>query len=61
MNLSQAIVTYEGRPTAVDEFILSQFVLSGTQGNYANHNFDLVLWMYQREELREELLRDWIF
>ena len=38
MNLSQAIVAYEGRLTAVVESILSQFVLSGTQGNCDNHN-----------------------
>ena len=60
MNLSQAIVAYEGRPTAVVESILSQVVSSGTQGNYANHNFNLILWIYKREEWRKELLRDWM-
>ena len=60
MNLSQAIVAYEGRPTAVVESILSQVVSSGTQGNYANHNIDLVLWMYERDEWREELMGDWM-
>ena len=60
MNLSQAIVAYEGRPTAIVESILSQVVSSGTQGNYANHNIDLVLWMYERDEWREELMGDWM-
>ena len=55
MNLSQAIVAYEGRPTDVVESILSQVV-----GNYACHNVDLILWIYKREEQREELLRDWM-
>ena len=43
MNLSQAIVAYEGFRTAVVESILSQVVSSDTQGNYAYHNADLVL------------------
>ena len=60
MNMSQAIVTYEGRPNDVVESILRQVVSSGTQGNYANHNVDLVLWMYEREEWKEELMRYWM-
>ena len=60
MNLPQAIVAYGGRPTAVVESILSQVVSSGTQGNYPFHNVDLVLCIYNREEYREELLRDWM-
>ena len=60
MNLSQAIVAYEGLQTAVVESILSQVVSSGTQGNYANHNVKLIIWIYDREEWREELLRDWM-
>ena len=52
MNMSQAIVAYEGRPTAVVESILSQVVSSGTQGNYSYHNFDLIIWIYEREEQR---------
>ena len=48
MNLSQATVAYEGRPTTVVEYILSQVVSSGTQGNYANHNAELIIWIYER-------------
>ena len=59
-NLSQSIVAYEGRPTAIVESILSQVVSSGTQSNYAYHDVDIVLWIYDREEWREELLRDWM-
>ena len=58
MNLSQDIIAYEGCPAAVVESILSQGVSSGTWGNYAYHNVDLVLWIYAREEWREEILRD---
>ena len=43
VNLSQSIVTYEGLPNAVVESILSRVVSSGTQGNEANHNIDLIL------------------
>ena len=60
MNLSQAIVAYEGRPTAVFESILIQVVSSGNQGNYNSHNVNLILWIYERGEWREELLRDWM-
>ena len=60
MNFSQAIVAYEGPTTAVFECVLSQVVSSGTQGNYAYHNVDLLLWIYEREECREELLRGWM-
>ena len=48
INLSKAIVAYEGRSTAVVESILSQVISSVTQGNYANHNVDLILWIYER-------------
>ena len=60
MNLSQATAACEGRPTAAFESILGQVVSSGTQGNYAIHIVDLVLSVYEREEWREELLRDWM-
>ena len=60
MNLSQAIVAYEYRPTDVVESILSQVVSSGTQVNDANHNVNLILWIYKREERMEESLRECI-
>ena len=60
MNLPQAIVAYEGCLAAVVESILSQVVSSGTQGNYANHNVGIILWIYEREEWREKLLRYWM-
>ena len=60
MNLSQAIVAYKGRPTAVVESIWSQVVSTGTQGNYAYHNVNLVLWIYERYEWREKLLIYWM-
>ena len=30
------------------------------QENYANHNSDLILWIYEKDEWREVLLRDWV-
>ena len=50
---SNAIVAYEWLPTAVIKAILSQLVSSGTQKNYANHNSDLILWVYDKYEWRE--------
>ena len=63
MTLSQAgnaIIAYEGRPMAVVKAILSQVVSSGTRTNYANHNVDLLLWIYENDEWREALLGDWM-
>ena len=57
---SNAIISYEGRPTAVVEATLNQVVYLGTQANYANHNADLILWIYEKGEWREALLRDWM-
>ena len=63
MTLSQssnAIIAYEGRPTEVFEAILIQLVSSGMHTNYANHDADLILWVYDKDEWREALLRDWM-
>ena len=63
MTLSQArnaIIAHKVRPNAVVEAILNQVVSSGTQANHANHNFDLILWIYKKDEWREALLRDWV-
>ena len=60
MNQPQALIAYEGRPTAEVEAILNQVVSKGTQGNYINHNMDLILWIYEQEDWREELLKDWM-
>ena len=60
MSLSQAsnaIVAYEGCLTAVVKAILNQVLSSGTQENYANHNSDLILWIYENYEWREALVR----
>ena len=57
---SNAIISYEGRSTVVVKAILNQVVSSGTQANYANHNADLILCIYKKDEWREVLLRDWM-
>ena len=63
MTLSQAsnsVISYEVRPTAVVKAVLSQVVSSGTRTNYANHHAYLILWIYEKGEWREALLRDWM-
>ena len=57
---SNSIIAYEGRRTEFVKAILSQVVSSGTRTNYANHNVDLLLWIYEKDEWREALLRDWM-
>ena len=42
------------------EAIVYQVVAKGTQGNYINHNMDLILWIYDKEDWREEFLKDWM-
>ena len=49
MNISQAIIAYESLCTDIVESILSQVLSSSTQGNYANHNPDLIIWIYERK------------
>ena len=39
---------------------MNQVVSSGTQEKYSNHNVDLILWAYDKDEWREALLRDWM-
>ena len=39
---------------------MNQVVSLGTQENYANHNSDLILWIYEKGEWREAFLRDWM-
>ena len=63
MTLSQesnATIGYEGHLNAVVDAILNKVVSSGTQANYANHNADLILWIYEKDEWREAFLRDWM-
>ena len=63
MTLSQAsntIVAYEGCPTAAGKAILKHVVPSGMQEKYANHNVDLTLWIYKKDEWKEAFLRYWM-
>ena len=45
-----SIIAYEGRPNAFINTILNKVVSSGTQENYADHNSDLILWIYEKDE-----------
>ena len=60
MNISQAIVAYAGFLTALFDSVSSQVVPSGTKCNYTNHDVNLIICIYEREECREELLIDWM-
>ena len=57
---SNTIISYEGRLKAAVEAIFSQVVYSGTRTNYANHNADLILCIYEKGEWREALLGYWM-
>ena len=54
---SNATISYEGRLTAFVKAIFNQVVSSGTRENYANHNADLIIWIYEKYEWREALVR----
>ena len=57
---SNAFITYKGRLKVVVEVILNQAVFIGMQTKYENHNADLILWIYKKDEWSEALLRDWM-
>ena len=56
---SSAIVACKGLQTAVFEAISNEVVSSGTQEKYTNHNFDLILLIYDKDKWREALLVHW--
>ena len=57
---SNSIIVYKGHPTEFIEAILNQLVSLGKRANYANHNADLILWIYKNDEWGEALLRYWM-
>ena len=56
----QAIIQYQGRPTAAVEQIMRKVVADKSSVSYRNNNIILILWLYDNEEHREEVLRDWM-
>ena len=57
---NNAIIAYQGRPSAAVEQIMKQIVSKNSDTLYRNNNIILILWLYGNEELREEVLRDWM-
>ena len=56
---STAIVPYQGKPTAEVQSILKQIVADKSRERYVNQNIIFMLWIFDNESLREELLHDW--
>jgi hypothetical protein len=59
-NNNGAIVAFNGRPTNAVEQIMRRVVSHSSEAGYANQNTTLILWLYDNDELREELLHDWM-
>ena len=55
-----SIVAYECRPTNAVEKIMSLVVADNSSICYRNNNIIFILWIYNNEERREELLHDWM-
>ena len=57
---SAAIVQYQGHPSNAVEQIMKQAVAENSNTLYRNNNILLMMWIYDNEELREEVLQDWM-
>ena len=55
-----AIIPYQGRPTKEVEDIMKRVVADNSNITYRNNNIILILWLYDNETHREEVLRDWM-
>ena len=55
-----AIIPYQGRPTHAVEQIMKRVVAVNSNVSYRNNNIILMLWLYDNEEYREDVLRDWM-
>ena len=55
---SNTIIAYDGCMTAVFKAISNQVVYSDNQEKYANHNAELILWIYERDKWRKYLFSD---
>ena len=59
-NTPNALIPYQGRPTHAVEQIMKRVVADKSNTSYRNNNIILMLWLYDNEEMREEVLRDWM-
>ena len=60
MASSTAIIAYEDKPTQEVAKILRNIVTERTEKGYATNNAALILWLYDDESMRENLLKDWM-
>ena len=58
-NTQNALIPYQGYPTQAVEQIMKRVVVVNFNVSYCNNNIILLLWLYDNEEYREELLQDW--
>ena len=61
MNLAPvttALVAFEGRPSNVVCNIMKNIVTKNSSNKYDAENVKRLLWLYNDEKLREEILRD---
>ena len=57
---SNAIIAFEDQPTQQVAAILKNVIADRTEKAYATHNTTLLLWLYDDETLRENILKDWM-
>lgn len=57
---NQQVVAYQGRPTSLVEKIMKKSVGDGSNYNYDNQNITFILWLFDNDMHREELLADWM-
>jgi len=56
----QAVIPYQGRPTLAVEAIMKRVVADNSNIVYRNNNITLILWLYDNDTYREDVLCDWI-
>jgi hypothetical protein len=54
----QAIIAYQGRLSQAVEAIMNRVVADNSIVTYRNNNIILILWLYDHENYREDVLRD---
>ena len=60
ITICTTIIAYEYCPASAVRELKKRVFATITEGNYNNHNAGLIIWMYDSEESREELLRNWM-
>lgn len=56
---SSALIRYEGQPTEVVQGILHNVITESSRKCYDNSNVKLLLWLYEDDRFREDILADW--